>query len=260
MNPAELYGRIWLDGSAGLESRLEQSLAPRSADLLLDTMGRLGLRAEDHLLDLGCRDSSFSYRLAARYGCRVTGVDLVLREVSPGLVDPRVRRVAGRLEAVPLRAGCARFIWCRDVLNHVELSAALPECARLLARGGSMLIFQTFAGPLMEPREAERLYAALAVDPRNMDRAYVEAIAREAGFVVAERDPVGSEWRERRTEDGDPALLDDLLRVARLRRREVLLAAEFGREVYEATYAAALWGIYQMLGKLAPEVLVLRRV
>jgi hypothetical protein len=47
--------------------------------------------------------------------------------------------------------------------------------------------------------------------------------------------------------------------VSRLRRARDALIAEIGQVAYRVVYGNALWGIYQMLGKLESRVYVLRR-
>ena len=133
------------------------------------------------------------------------------------------------LEAIPTATGSIDHIWCRDVLNLVMLPAALSECARVLRPGGGMLVYQTFATAELAPFEADRLYQSMAIRPPNMDPAFFEGIARRCGFVIEACDPIRSEWREHWAEAGDHSLLDDLLAVARLGRREDEFVARFGR-------------------------------
>jgi hypothetical protein len=122
-----------------------------------------------------------------------------------------------------------------------------------------MLVYQTFATDLCEPAEARRLWSASAIVPENMSRAYFEEKAAEAGFEIAAVDEIGSEWRESWLEAGDTHTVDLLLRAARLRRREDELVARFGRDKYEAALGGAVWGVYQLLGKLCPTVYALEK-
>ena len=110
-----------------------------------------------------------------------------------------------------------------------------------------------------EALEARRLFAVAALLAESMDPARFEHTAERAGFDLVSRDDLDSEWREHMVEQGtwDPAR--DLLRIARLRRREDELVERHGRARYEATRADALWGIYQLLGKLRPTIWALER-
>lgn len=262
----ELYGDYWGRIDPEFELALGTSLRPRGADMLYDTFAGFGVGPEDTILDVGCRDAAYAVELARRFGCRVVAVDPVplhveqarQRVAEAGLGNRIVVHQAG-IEAMPVASESIAAIWCRDVLNHVDLASGLAECHRVLAPGGGMLVYQTFATDTLEPREAARLYAALAIVPENMAPATFEATARQAGFTIEQRDVIDSEWREHSLEEGERDLVEDLLRVARLRRREAVLVERFGRPRYEAAYGGALWGIYQLLGKLRPTVYVLRK-
>lgn len=122
-----------------------------------------------------------------------------------------------------------------------------------------MFIYQTFATELLEPKEAQRLFRSMAIVIENMVRDFFESTAQKAGFHIMNRDSIDSEWRENSIEEGDAGLLQDLLRIARMRRQEEALVREYGRKCYEAAYGEGLWGIYQMLGKLCPTVYILKK-
>jgi SAM-dependent methyltransferase len=263
MNVVTLYNDIW-SSTSELEARCKESLGPRGADMLYELFTSFGPTARSEVIDIGCRDASYAIELAHRFECRVLGIDPVPIHIErarkkiaeAGLTD-RVRAELAGIEALPAPDGAFDLIWCRDVLNHVDLSRGLAECVRVLKPSGQMLVYQTFATPALEEREAARIYAAMAIVSQNMDEDFFQATAQEAGLSITTRDVVSSEWRERWAEEGSTALLDDLLGVARLRRSETTQIAHYGRERYEATYANCLWGIYQMLGKLQPTVYLL---
>jgi SAM-dependent methyltransferase len=263
MNAVTLYNEIWSSASE-LEARCKQSLNPRGADMLYELFAGFGPSAQSQVIDIGCRDASYAIELARRFGCRVLGIDPAPIHIArarqniaaAGLAD-RVRAELGGIEALPAADGALDMIWCRDVLNHVDLARGLAECARVLKPGERMLVYQTFATPALEEREAARIYAAIAIVPQNMDENFFQATAQAAGLSITARDVVSSEWRELWAEEGSTALLDDMLGVARMRRSEAALVARYGRDQYEATYAGSLWGIYQMLGKLQPTIYLL---
>ena len=261
-----LYGELWGEGDPAIERELGRSLAPRGPEMLYDLFGRLAPRPDDLILDVGARDARYAIDLVRRFGGRAIAVDPVPRHgelsraaiAEAGLADRVVFRQAG-IEALPLAAAEVDHVWCRDVLNHVDLARGLAECRRVLKPGGGMLVYQTFATGLLEPREAERLYRSMAIVPANMDETSFTAAARVAGFAIELRDPIDSEWRERWAEDGERGALDDLLAIARLRRNREALVARFGSDRYEAILGGRLWGIYQFLGKLRPTAFLLRR-
>jgi ubiquinone/menaquinone biosynthesis C-methylase UbiE len=263
MDAVTLYNDIW-SSTSELEARCKESLNPRGADMLYELFATFGPTAQSAVIDIGCRDAKYAIELAHRFGCQVLGIDPAPIHIErarkkiaeAGLAD-RVRAELAGIEAIPAADRSFDMIWCRDVLNHVNLSRGLAECARVLKPGGQMLVYQTFATPALEEREAARIYTTMAIVPQNMDEDFFQATARQAGLAITTRDVVSSEWREHWAEEGSTALLDDLLGVARLRRSETTLVAHYGRERYEATYANCLWGIYQMLGKLQPTIYLL---
>jgi SAM-dependent methyltransferase len=261
----ELYGDFWAEGEP-FEAEPQRSLDPRPAESLYDAFGKLGAKEGDLVLDVGCRYAAHSIELSRRLGCKLIATDPVqvlvakARErVAEAGLDDRIEVLEAPIEALPLGDGSVDFIWCRDMLNHVRLGEALAECARVLRPGGRMLVYQTFATDLLEPGEAARLYRALAMASENMSRAQFEERAREAGLEVLSVDVIGSEWREHWIEDGNRQVLDDLLYVARLRRREDELVSHYGRDRFEAALWGSVWGAYQLLGKLCPTVYALER-
>lgn len=151
------------------------------------------------------------------------------------------------------------LVFSRDMLIHIaDIDRALAECARVLRPGGAMVVHQTFAGPRLEPLEAAELYGGLAAVADRMEPSGFEEAALTAGFTVESCDVVGSEWREAWEEDGSRRSSQQLLQVARLIRAEDDLREEMGEVHYRIELANALWGVYQMIGKLEPRVYVLR--
>jgi ubiquinone/menaquinone biosynthesis C-methylase UbiE len=261
----ELYGELWAEDEA-LEAELDRSLDPRPAESLYDAFAALGVRESDVVLDVGCRYATHSVELARRFGCEVVASDLIPRHLEKAReriakegLEGQIRVVEAPIESLPLDDGAVDHVWCRDMLNHVRLREALAECVRVLRPGGRMLVYQTFATDLLEPREAERLFSAVAIVPENMSRAYFEEMAGEAGFAIASVDEIDSEWREHWLETGDSKTVDHLLRAARLRRREGVFVERYGRASYEAALGGSVWGVYQLLGKLCPTVYVLEK-
>jgi ubiquinone/menaquinone biosynthesis C-methylase UbiE len=262
----ELYGDFWGSDESGLRTELERSLDPRPAESLYDAFGDLGVKPGDVVLDVGCRSATHSVELVRRFDCDVVAVDIVPQVLAEarkhvsaeGLLD-RVRVVEAAVESLPIEDRSIAHVWCRDMLNHVDLPSALSECVRVLEPGGGMLMYQTFATLELEPREAERMFAALAMRAENMSPAYFEEQAKEAGLAIVTVDEVGSEWREYWLEDGDRRTIDDLLHAARLRRREEELVSRYGRDRYEAALWGSVWSAYQLLGKLRPTVYTLEK-
>jgi SAM-dependent methyltransferase len=236
----ELY-ELWAAGSP-LEAVLDESLAPRGPDSLFELFASLGPRPGQLLVDVGARDGRHLRRLVEEHGLRGIGVDPVPR-------DPDV--VEGSIEALPLDDASADWIWCRDVLCHVDVDRGLGECARVLRPGGTMVAYVTLATELLEPRERDMLAGALGLT--TLEAETITGAADEAGLRLTDTVSIGGEWRERMIEDGDWNPADALLRISRLHRR-----GDSGPEA-EAVAADQLWGVYQLIGKLNPTVFVWTR-
>ena len=260
-----LYGAWELDDGT-VDRILDRSCRPSPSSSLHDLIGELGIGPDHRLLDIGGRDATHGLRLAESYGCRVTSVDpsdenlaRARRARAEHPAGHLVDVVAGTIEDIPSQAAVFDGVWCRDVLTHVvDLDRALAECRRVLRPGGPMIVYQTLATPWLEPREATRLKAALAVAPDGLSPERFDGAVDRTGFTVERVDVVGSQWREAWEEDGPGRTARQLLHAARLIRREDELVGELGPDLYRVELGNALWGVYQMIGKLAPQVHVLR--
>jgi SAM-dependent methyltransferase len=256
----ELYGELWA-GEKALDAELGRSLDPRGTDSLFTMFAALEPRAGQLVVDVGARDATHTIRLAREHGLRAVALDPVpvhveraKSAVAEAGLEGEIEVVEAGIEAMPLADGVADWIWCRDVMVHVDLSAGFAECARVLRPGGRMLAYVTLATELLEEREANALFSAVAVRPQSVDGATVEAAAADAGLRLLSTTELGGEWRERMVEDGTWNAGEDLLRLSRLRRREAEVVAGHGARRVSAYVGGKLWGIYQLLGKLCPTV------
>lgn len=263
----KLYGEIWATTDPDFEAAIAEPGNPRGPELLFDYATGLGLAAGDRVLDIGARDAIHAIELARRYGCDVVAADPVpihlelarqrLAEADPDTRE-RVELSDAAIEHLPFADDSFDLLWARDMLNHVALRRGMEEAARVLKPGAPMLVFQTFATPLLEPGEARRLYENHSIIPENMDWHYLEEVVQAAGFRIETVDIIGSEWREFRVESGRDDVGQDLMSLARMRRNEAALVERFGRSRYEATLSDILWGVYLLLGKLSSSIYVLR--
>lgn len=264
----KLYGEIWSTSDPEFEVEIAKSRHPRSPDLLFEYADALELGADSRILDIGARDAVHAVELARRYGARVIAADpvpfhmtLATRrlEETDGTVRELVELSDTTIEHMPFEDAVFDLVWARDMLNHVALRRGLVEAFRVLKPGGAMLVFQTFATPLMESGEARRLYEIHSIVPENMDPDYLEEVATATGFDIETVDVVSSEWREYRVESGMDDIGQDLMTLARMRRAEEELVERFGHSRYEATIADILWGVYLLLGKLSASIYLLRK-
>jgi SAM-dependent methyltransferase len=254
----DLYaGRGWpADG----DELLQRSLAPRSPEMLLEAPGWLALGAGELVLDAGCRDASHALALTRRYGCRVVGVDLVLAGLpKSGAYDAaagtagRVALVRGDLQALPLADGTIDLIWCRDTLSCLpDCAQVLAEFARVLRPGGGVVLYAVFATDRLEPGDRALVVEGLQNSSASMHQPTVEAAIAGAGFDIARREQIGSEWTEYRLEHDPGYLTRDLLELARLTRQRKRMEAALGSLWYRRALAFDLWRLQIALGRLVP--------
>ena len=262
----QIYGAQALTDDE-LDLLFDRSLAPRNAAMLYAAAGEWGLRANDRLLDIGCRDARYALHLVRQYGCVALGIDPVADNLAAARtliaqekVEQSLAVEEGVIAALPVADASIDFIWCRDMLNHVpDLAAGFAECRRVLKPGKRMLVYQTFATPRLYAEEAAFLYDALAIVAETMDPGWWETAAAAADLRIIHRDVIASEWREAWEEDGSRITAQQLLRIARLQRDPALYVEQAGATTYQIELANDLWGVYQMLGKLCPTLYVLER-
>lgn len=257
MTTAQQLYELWAADSE-LREALEQSLEPRGTDWLFEAFAGLGPRPGDLVLDAGARKAVHAIRLVRELGVRAIALDPVpvhceqarVAVAEAGLAD-EIDVVEAAIESMPLADASVDWIWCRDVLVHVDAKPGLAELARVLRPGGALLAYVTLATDRLEPRERAELATATAI--RTFDSAVLEEAAEAAGLTPRSVDHLGSEWRERMLEDGTWSASEDLLHIARLRRGGLT-----GPEA-DAAWASLVWGVYQLLGKTCPTVYVWKR-
>jgi hypothetical protein len=127
------------------------------------------------------------------------------------------------------------------------------------AGGGVLLAYVTHATDRLEPAETDELVRRLALQRSSLDPAHLETAAGEAGLALRSVERLRSEWRERLLGDADWDVSRDLVKLARLRRREPQLVELYGAAAIDAAAGGLAWGVYQLLGKLCPTVYVWER-
>lgn len=258
----EMYGD-W-DWEAAVEL-VGASLNPRRGTAIFDTVESLGIGPDDVVLDIGGRDGGHGLVMAERFGCRVISVDPAPANIEEGRravakheYGHMVELMLGAIEDIPIGDGECALVFSRDMMSHVaDIDTGLAECRRVLKPGGAMVIHQVFATDLIEPREAEYLWAEVAVVPERMSVTNFETAAAKAGFSVESLDVVGSEWYEANQESGRSP--NYALQISRLRRNKDKYIEQIGEVAFRGVYANALWAVYLLIGKLDTRLYVLRR-
>ena len=252
------YPRI----EAQFEADLDISLAPRGSNMLFELVADMKLAPSAVVLDVGSGEGAHAIGLAQRFGFRMTGIDPVARhvEVARAAAAKDVAApvfVLGSVEKLPIDDATVDLVWCRDVLVHVEdLAQAYREIRRVLKPGGRGLIYQMFAGPALEAREAAWLWTTMGVVPASADPATTEAAVATSGLRIDDRIDLGSEWGEFAHEaNGHPGR--KLLHAARLQRQKDTFIDRYGQAAYDMMLGDCLWHVYAMIGKLVRRVYLL---
>jgi 2-polyprenyl-3-methyl-5-hydroxy-6-metoxy-1,4-benzoquinol methylase len=202
--------------------------------------GRAALQPDDHLLDVGCGMGGPGRVLADRYGCTVTGIDVLPLRVESaeeltkltGLEERISYRLASATD-LPFENGAFTQVWLLDVGIHVRDKRALfLEIARVLRPGG-LLVMHDQTGPLpkaMAPAtrnapfiapslpqliryvEAAGLRLTTWQDSTARIVAYFQQVKARLGPPDARPDQGAHPWREwiRTTADAYLATLDNL--------------------------------------------------
>ncbi|GLZ81206.1 hypothetical protein Afil01_60130 [Actinorhabdospora filicis] len=256
--------RVYSDVTWRVYEELDRSLGPRGPDWLFELAGRY-LHPGAVIMDAGCRDAGHLIRLVTEHGATGVGVEPVAVHAEWARAAVRDAGLAERIDirhttmdATGQPDGSVDLIWCRDVLPQVDpLVPALRGLARALRPGGHLIVHTTVTTALLRPDDAAMLARHMGVVPANLSEDTLTAGFTASGLAVAERDEIGSEWREHAEERHRPASTA-LLRLARLRRRREAIAAEHGEDVYRHVEANLHWDVLQLLGRLSQVVYVLR--
>jgi 2-polyprenyl-3-methyl-5-hydroxy-6-metoxy-1,4-benzoquinol methylase len=140
------------------------------------------------VLDIGCGDGVNS-ALMAKYGARVTGVD-----ISPGSielckqrariegVESQTRYICSPLEAVDLPEGQFDIIWGDGILHHVipELDGVLRQLMKW-AKPGALFVFSepvTLTPWLRKLRKGVPIHTDATPDERPLEKAELSVVLR----------------------------------------------------------------------------------
>lgn len=254
-----MYGDTGDRGQDERDAILDDSLDPLGPSTLFELAGELGARPGGLVVDIGARDGRQMRELVERFGCSTLGVEPMPANLARR-VDPALDMVQAFGEQLPLRDGIADLVWVRDVLVHVpDLDAAMAEIGRIAKPGAAVLVFAVFATELLEPREAAELFEPLAIVPTSADRSNFERAVAGAGLSIERHVRLDGQWREYGEEHDNGRTSRQLLRIARLRRDPQRYAELLGADDAAIELADALYGVYQLLGKLSASIDVLRR-
>lgn len=256
---------VYSGGVDDVLAAADVSRRPRSLDLIYDIAEAAGVNRSTLVVDAGCATGDRSRELIRRTGCRVEGIELLPQLIDwgraattdAGMADS-LRFRQGSILDLPLPDDHADVILCTDVLGLIEdLPRAVAECARVLKPGGAMVSHVTVATERMAGFEQAELDASQGTVATSMDRVRLEQTFA-AHFVIDQVVDIGSQHRLHAIESGDDETLINLVRASRLMTWPDTYRTEHSDLAYRTALTEALWGVYQLLGKLSPVVYLLR--
>ena len=120
----------------------------------IHAVAKMGLTADDHVLDVGCGIGGATRYIASTIGCRVTGIDLTPGYIAAaeelarrtGLADRITYRVGSAL-AMPFADGAFDAALTLHVAMNIKDRAGLyREVARVLKPGGVFCVYDVMKG------------------------------------------------------------------------------------------------------------------
>lgn len=183
------------------------SPAQRDAGRLERLMEFAAPRPGERAVDLASGPGIVAGALAAR-GAEVTAVDLtpaMLHLVEGGSVG----RVRGLVERLPFPDGVFDLAVARSAFHHFDHPlAVLREAARVLRRGGRLIVEDVVAAEDLIERDAQEVIERLRdpVHARTLPRSEFEALLATAGFAIEATAPAPlvldfDEWVDRTVRD-----------------------------------------------------------
>jgi SAM-dependent methyltransferase len=108
----------------------------------------------EQVLDVGCGLGGTARHLAARYGARVTGVDLTAEYCRVGNLLNELTGLAGQIELargdalqLPFKDGCFDAVWTEHAAMNIADKAGLyRELRRVLHSGGRLALYDVVKG------------------------------------------------------------------------------------------------------------------
>jgi sarcosine/dimethylglycine N-methyltransferase len=211
----------------------------------------LGLAVEltpaDQVLDLCSGIGGPARYVAWRFGCTVTGIELVPSRVADArrLTDvvgltSSVSFVEGDVTALPFGDGSFDVCLSQESFLHVaDKAAVFAECRRVLRPAGRIGFSDWVARPELSSAEHDRLAEAFSAAGIVDQERYLAELA-DAGFAVTEVEDLTERWR--------PALRERLEALRGRRERTAARLGEAHAAWWEQEYAFMVGLVHE--GKL----------
>lgn len=239
---------------------LASTRAPRTPAALLELVELVAPAPGSIAVDLGSYSGKWAEPIAARFGCQVVPLDIVELPMQ----DARTRGLApvlADMQHLPFASSSLSLVWCRDALSMVsDPASVISETARVLSAGGGAVLYTALTTDRLEPLERREFFDALDA-PAWWDRgrAPIDDAIAGTDLEVVHEERFSPENQESALAEADPALLKDLVVLARLERERQAFEAMAPGPWAARVRAWNSWAIYLLLGKLETRAWVLRK-
>jgi arsenite methyltransferase len=227
--------------SAAARFLLGDSFHPGGRELTSRLIRQLGVPAGSAVVDVASGPGTSALLLARELDCEVVGVELSPTSVAAateaatqaGLTE-QVRFLVGDAEALPLADASMDGALCECAFcTFPDKEAAAGELARVLRKGGRLVLVDIVAEPMRLPDELRSFTAWVACVADARSAAELSALLERAGFAIE---------RVERHDDALARLLDGVdarLRAAALAWPDLLGdGLDQGRELVRAAREA----------------------
>lgn len=260
-NLEQMYKTLWTEEPEKKLEILDSSCNPSNEMDFYKTAGSPQINKEDKVLDLGSGIGQHTFIIANQFGCRVTGIDMCVGNLSVARqekerlgIGDHVEFIEGDIHELPFNSDTFNLIWCRDVLIHASnLPRVFSECSRVLKPKGKMIIYTVFSTKRINEDELTSICLPLNLEPKNLNRDYFEKSFTTAGFKVAHKKEIAGEWIEFNEEKYGHSS-QYLMRLARMRREPDKFKKIFGEENYNVMTSNYTWSIFLLIGKLSASI------
>lgn len=130
----------------GFQVQANAVITPGGMEITREAEAQLDLNAGQRLLSVACGLGEVELYLAAKYGCRITGIDLVADFITRAQSEAAARGLAyladfqvGDANDLDLPDASFDLVWCSGAL-FTFLERGLPEISRVLKRDGLLVV------------------------------------------------------------------------------------------------------------------------
>lgn len=139
-----------------------------------------------HVLDVGCGTGQTAAYLAARYGAKVTGMDInpiMVEKAKSRMIKHQlpVEIIQGSIEKCPLTDNKYDFIISESVLSFVNKPKALKEIIRLLKRDGRFIANELTVNRRIGTNAEEEIKRFYGLDSTLMEKDWI-VLFKQTGF------------------------------------------------------------------------------